>query len=117
MNNDPSSSAAADLPPDTADSEDTNATRPIAPAQDQRTPAQKRLQAQSQKKNNLLKHLLENLDSIIYMELCILYYMEYVTIFCFVKHILYILSSTLYSYSHVLTRLTATPSSAFSFAQ
>jgi len=78
MNNDSSSSAAAaDLPALSSEPNDS-ATETIVPApEDAKTAGQKRLHAQTHKKNELLAHLLENLDSIIYMELAVLYYMEY----------------------------------------
>lgn len=85
MNNDSSSSARpADLPissPVQPDDNDNNNTDTVAPPpEDEKTVAQKRLQAVIQKKNDFLAHLLENLDSITYMELALLYYMEYATI-------------------------------------
>ena len=46
--------------------------------QDEQTPAQKRLQAQTKKKHEFVTGLMINLDILIYVELSILYYMEYV---------------------------------------
>ena len=40
------------------------------------TSAQKRAQAQTKKKHEFINYLMNNLDLIIYSELCILYYME-----------------------------------------
>jgi hypothetical protein len=45
--------------------------------QDEQTPAQKRLQAQTKKKHEFVTSLMNNLDILIYVELSILYYMEY----------------------------------------
>jgi len=43
------------------------------------TPAQQRAQAQTKKKHEFVNYLMNNLDLIIYSELCILYYMESVS--------------------------------------
>ena len=71
-------SPPADLP---RTREQTNATsEPVESAerrQDEQTPAQKRLQAQTKKKHEFITGLMNNLDILIYVELCILYYMEY----------------------------------------
>lgn len=45
---------------------------------DRKAQTRKRIQAQTEKKNSFLAGLLDSLDSIVYAELCILYYMEYV---------------------------------------
>lgn len=51
-----------------------------APAREQPpvllTPAQKRAQVQTKKKHEFINYLMNNLDLVIYSELCILYYME-----------------------------------------
>ena len=80
MNNDSSSSAAAANLPTPSAAPNDDSTESIAHLTDDGEDiAQRKLQAVTQKKNELLAHLLENLDSIIYMELAVLYYMEYVT--------------------------------------
>jgi hypothetical protein len=72
-------SPPADLP---RTRKQTNATsEPVESAerrQDEQTPAQKRLQAQTKKKHEFVTGLMNNLDILIYVELSILYYMEYV---------------------------------------
>lgn len=80
MNNDPSTSArATDLPTSIAAETTFNSADAVEPPQDDaKTLGQKSLQAVTHRKNELLAHLLSNLDSIIYTELAVLYYMEYV---------------------------------------
>ena len=84
MNIDASYSPAADLlppPPATTSSNPTSETVESVvhntPAHEVKTSAQKRAQAQAKKRNEFLAGLLDNLDMLIYMELCVLYYMEY----------------------------------------
>jgi hypothetical protein len=75
MNNDSTPHPAEDLPP-------TENTSPIDPAPAPTTqnaklsPAQKRAQLQTRKKLEFIDGLMQNLDVLIYVELCILYYME-----------------------------------------
>ncbi len=73
MNNDATPTPAADLPAN-ADAQDPAASSPQS--QNAQTPAQKRLQAQTKKKYEFVNGLMNNLDALIYVELCILYYME-----------------------------------------
>lgn len=71
MNNEPDS--AEDLP----GTESSAESAPDAPAQDVAlTPAQKRVQMQTRKKLDFSDTLMLNLDLLIYVELCILYYMD-----------------------------------------
>jgi hypothetical protein len=81
MNNDPTPPPAADrdLPPSTSTSSDPVAATSTSreQAQDAQTPAQKRAHAQTKKKYEFVNGLMTNLDVLIYVELCILYYMEY----------------------------------------
>jgi hypothetical protein len=51
------------------------------PRQHVLTNAQKRAQVQTKKKLEFITQLTNNLDMIIYIELCILYYMEFVALF------------------------------------
>jgi len=67
----PTSSSAA------VSDDNANARAPVT--EDGKTLGQRRLQIVMQRKNEILAHLLENMDSIIYMELAVLYYMEYAT--------------------------------------
>lgn len=86
MNNDSAPHRAEDdaLPRATTSDDASNSEPAPAPAaeaeQEQRTPAQsrtlKKAEAQFEKKHEFISSLLKNLDVLIYMELCILYYME-----------------------------------------
>jgi len=84
MNNDSSSPRAADLPTppprplDPIANDSVESVTPSTTTQHVKTPAQKRALAQGKKKNEFLAGLMENLDTSIYMELCVVYYMEYV---------------------------------------
>jgi len=79
MNND---SSPTDLP--RTENEDPPTTEPVdilgsvQRRQDEQTPAQKRAQAQFKKKFEFVSSLMNNLDILIYAELSILYYMEFV---------------------------------------
>jgi len=77
MNNDSTPNSAADLPriPSSSDSNPAEAASPREP-QDARPPAQKRIQAQTKKKYEFINGLMNNLDTLIYVELCITYYMD-----------------------------------------
>jgi hypothetical protein len=87
MNND---STPTDLPR----SENLTSTSEAEPAagsvestqrrQDEESPAQKRAQAQMNKKLEFITGLMNNLDILIYAELSIIYYMEYVYRYIFV---------------------------------
>jgi hypothetical protein len=59
-----------------ASEEATVAADATAPRQHVLTKAEKRAQAQTKKKLGFVTQLTDNLDMIIYVELCILYYME-----------------------------------------
>jgi len=79
MNNDSTPTTAADLPPTSNENTISDAvdSAESAPApQDVQKPAQKRAQEQTRKKHEFMTNLLNNLDTLIYTELCILYYME-----------------------------------------
>jgi hypothetical protein len=88
MNNDASlPAAAASLPlseslagSSTGSAETVNGSANISNSNgvDRKAQTRKRIQVQTEKKNSFLAALLDNLDSIVYAELCILYYMEYV---------------------------------------
>lgn len=78
MNNDASSSAAAQPSSSAAASSDHGSATGTSDVAPEPMTAQQRLQVQSQKKNDLLAGLLDNIDSVVYMELAVLYYMEYV---------------------------------------
>jgi hypothetical protein len=83
MNND---STPTDLPR----SENPTATSEAGPAdavestqrgQDEQSPAQKRAQTQMKKKFEFVTSLMNNLDILIYAELSIIYYMEYIYLY------------------------------------
>jgi hypothetical protein len=82
MNND--SPPSSDLPTAASTSQEASASQPseiTAASREQQqtpnlTPAQKRVQAQTKKKYEFVNSLMANLDTLIYAELCILYYME-----------------------------------------
>jgi len=84
MNND---STPTDLPR----SENPTATSEAVPGadavestrrgQDEHSPAQKRAQAQMKKKVEFVTSLMNNLDILIYAELSIIYYMEYIHLY------------------------------------
>jgi hypothetical protein len=69
----PTSTSAADP---AADSVESTQRR-----QDEESPAQNRAQAQIKKKLEFVTSLMNNLDILIYAELSILYYMEYVQLY------------------------------------
>ena len=69
MNNESAPAPAAALPDNV---ESTQTTRP----RNALSPAQKRFQAQITKKLDFIDDLIRHSDMLIYMELCILYYME-----------------------------------------
>jgi hypothetical protein len=81
MNNDWTPSSAADLPP-ASTSQDSSSEAAADPAasvsqlQNAPIPAQRRAQAKTKKKYEFVNSLMTNLDVMIYVELCILYYME-----------------------------------------
>lgn len=90
MSNDATPSSAADRPTNLTSPDEPN-TDPAAATEsggqestdaenvepeDARTPAQKRVQLQTKKKYDFITALMINLDILIYVELCILYYME-----------------------------------------
>ena len=81
MNNDSIPSPAANLPLSEGQTSTTEnaaeVTEPAPRAQDAKTPAQKAALTQAKKRNELLGGMMEQLDMLIYVELCILYYMEY----------------------------------------
>lgn len=80
MENDPTST---DLPrngePSTSGPAETEAS---PPRRNEQSPAVKRAQAQTKKKFEFVSSLLNSLDMIIYLELCIVYYMECVPPSC-----------------------------------
>lgn len=76
MNNDSTPNPAEDLPPAENISPIDPAPAPL-PQHAALSPAQKRLQTQTRKKLEFIDNLMQNLDVLIYVELCILYYMEY----------------------------------------
>jgi len=69
-----------DLPSTSASNEPSNNTTP-AQAQTKdavaQTPAQKRILLQAKKRSEFTGLLMNNLDMLIYVELCVMYYMEY----------------------------------------
>lgn len=79
MNNDP---PPADLPRNedntSANTSDDAPVESAAQRQDEISPGQKRAQVQAKKKHDFLSSLMNNLDIMIYAELSIIYYMEYV---------------------------------------
>jgi hypothetical protein len=80
MNND---STPTDLPtsenPTTSTAEAaTDSVESTQTRQDEENPVQKRAQAQIRKKFDFITSLMNNLDILIYAELSIIYYMEYV---------------------------------------
>lgn len=89
MNNDstPSEPAAPPLEPTTTTSEDpagdTAAER--ARIEAALTPKQKRAQAQTKKRYEFINSMMLNLDMIVYVELCIVYYMEYESLSSFLS--------------------------------
>jgi hypothetical protein len=74
MNNDSTPSPAAPLP--TTSPVTVVATTPTTTPRNAPSPAQKRFQAQINKKLDFIDELAKHTDMLIYMELCILYYME-----------------------------------------
>lgn len=81
MNND--SPPSSDLPATASTSQEASTSQPrevTAASREQQqanlNPAQKRIQAQTKKKYEFVNSLMANLDTLIYAELCILYYME-----------------------------------------
>lgn len=88
MNNDSAPPRAEeDILPRASTSDDANSSEPTpataataAVEQEHTTPAQsrtlKRAEARFEKKHEFISSLVKNLDVLIYMELCILYYME-----------------------------------------
>ena len=73
----PDDSTSTDLPRTDDNTTSENPAEPTASQQDERTPAQKRAEAQTKKKFDFISNLMANLDMTIYVELCIIYYMEY----------------------------------------
>jgi len=73
----PDDSTSTDLPRTDDTTANENPAEPTPIQQDERTPAQKRAEAQTKKKFDFISNLMTNLDMTIYVELCILYYMEY----------------------------------------
>ena len=78
MNNDSTPSSAADLPtnPESSNPRPEEGAGSSEQQQNAQTPGQKRAQAQTRKKKEFIDGLMNNLDMLIYVELCIVYYME-----------------------------------------
>jgi len=80
MNNDSTPTAADQLPTSSATGDSgRNDVAPAPEPQAVQTLAQKRAHAQAKKKYEIVNGLMTNLDMIIYVELSVLYYMEYET--------------------------------------
>jgi hypothetical protein len=85
MNNDFTPPSAEDALPrapasENASSSESAQATAAAAEQDQASPAQsralQRAKAQLEKKHEFISSLMKNLDVLVYMELCVLYYME-----------------------------------------
>jgi hypothetical protein len=77
MNDDPTSTLAADLPPNIHNGTSSAEAEESSHHESARAQIRKRFAAQTKRRAEFIHDIMFNLDILIYAELCVLYYMEY----------------------------------------